>query len=148
MITQLNQKDREMAMKMKRVFQASYAVEAELLKAKHFPPLNRPLSSYMDADTAFYGFHEGADLAAVIEVREENDSTHIHSLVVDPAFFRRGIASKLLKFLLQNFDSKMFTVETGAANEPAITLYERFGFTHVKTWMTDVGIEKVAFEKT
>ncbi|MEQ6166737.1 GNAT family N-acetyltransferase [Ekhidna sp. MALMAid0563] len=147
MITQLNQKDEEIAKKMRKVFQESYAIEAELLKAKNFPPLKRTLSSYMEAETAFYGFHEGANLAAVMEVKEENDITHIQSLVVDPVFFRRGIASKLLKFLLENFDSKMFTVETGAANKPAIALYERFDFQITRKWMTDVGIEKVAMKR-
>ncbi len=137
-----------MALKIREVFQASYAVEAKLLKAeKNFPPLKRPLAGYIESDNSFYGYHEGVALAAVIEIKEANESTHIQSLVVDPVFFRKGIASKLLRFLFENFDSEVFTVETGAANNPAIKLYERFGFSLAKKWMTEFGIEKVAFEK-
>ena len=86
-------------------------------------------------------------MAAVTEVKVENDALHIQSLVVDPAFFRRGIASKLINYLFEHFDVTMFTVETGADNGPAIALYERHGFVLIRKWMTDFGIEKVAFER-
>lgn len=148
MITELNHKNESIAIKIHEVFQSSYAVEAKLLDAEeNFPPLKRPLSAYINTDNSFYGYHEGVALAAVIEIKESNETTHIQSLVVDPVFFRRGIASKLLRFLFENFDSEIFTVETGAANGPAIALYERHGFKKTKQWMTGVGIEKVAFEK-
>lgn len=130
-----------------RVFQVSYAVEARLLNAKEFPPLKRPIEKFINTDTIFYGYYEINKLAAVIEVKVSSNRISIHSLVVDPAFFRRGIATRLLEFLFQEFETNLFTVETGAANEPAIALYERHGFKLVNQWMTEIGIEKVAFEK-
>ncbi|SNT13044.1 Acetyltransferase (GNAT) domain-containing protein [Ekhidna lutea] len=148
MITELNHKDETVAKRIRTVFQASYAVEAKLLKAENnFPPLQRPIDEFIKTDNSFYGFHQGVTLAAVMEIKEDGDSAHIQSLVVDPVFFRKGIASKLLGFLFENFDAKIFTVETGAENGPAIALYERFGFTLMKKWMTEFGIEKVRFEK-
>ncbi|WP_370089809.1 GNAT family N-acetyltransferase [Ekhidna sp.] len=131
------------------MFQVSYVVEAKLLNAEdNFPPLKRPLSAFINTNTIFYGYHKNEKLVAVMEIKADAQSTHIQSLVVDPAFFRKGIAGKLLSFLFENFNSPLFTVETGAANDPAIALYERFGFKLVKKWMTEFGIEKVAFEKT
>ncbi|MEO9482073.1 MAG: GNAT family N-acetyltransferase [Ekhidna sp.] len=147
MIVKLKHENEVIASTIRKVFQASYAIEAELLKAKDFPPLKRPLEDFINTDTVFYGYYVENRLAAAIEIKSERTVTQIHSLVVDPTFFRRGIASKLLELVFQTFDTKLYTVETGADNVPAITLYERFGFSLVRQWMTDIGIEKVAFEK-
>lgn len=136
------------AREIRRVFQVSYAIEAELLNADdNFPPLKRPIDSFLESEQTFYGFYENQKLAAVTEVKFDSDYLHIQSLVVDPKFFRKGIASKLIVFLFSTFKVPLFIVETGAANIPAITLYERHGFQKVKQWMTEIGIEKVAFEK-
>ncbi|MEP1033729.1 N-acetyltransferase [Ekhidna sp.] len=147
MIRLLDHKVESEAISIRQVFQISYAIEAELLQAKNFPPLKRPLADFIASNTSFYGFFEQENLAAVIEVKNEENKIHIHSLVVAPTFFRRGIASKLLNFLFSEFDAQLFIVETGAANGPAISLYERHGFKLVKKWMTEIGIEKVAFER-
>ena len=71
----------------------------------------------------------------------------INSLVVNPKFFRRGIARKLIEFVFNTFDSNLFVVETGLANGPATKLYKKFGFIEVKQWDTDHGIRKIKFEK-
>ncbi|WP_436517449.1 GNAT family N-acetyltransferase [Ekhidna sp. To15] len=147
MIRLINHKIKEEAKQIRQVFQVSYAIEAELLQADDFPPLKRPLENFLNAETTFFGYFEGAELAAVTEVKAEDQILHIHSLVVDPDFFRKGIASKLLEFVFNEFNLKTFTVETGAANGPAIALYEHHGFRIIRQWMTEIGIEKVAFEK-
>ena len=72
---------------------------------------------------------------------------HIQSLVVDPEFFRRGIARKLIEFVLQHYAVKQFTVETGKDNGPARKLYESFGFQLLKTYTADEGILKVRYQK-
>ncbi len=146
MIQKLDHANQTEAENIRSVFQRSYVVEAKLLNATYFPPLHRPLKDFIQAETDFFGFIENGSLAAVIEIKKEDSKIHIQSLVVDPDFFRRGIASKLLNFIFKEY-SGLFTVETGAANGPAIALYERYGFLKVKQWMTDVGIEKVGFEK-
>ena len=77
-----------------------------------------------------------------------NDSfTHIQSLVVSPKFFRQGVAQKLMEFVLESCDSKLFTVETGLENRPATELYRKFGFVEVKQWDTGHGVRKIKFEK-
>lgn len=147
MIKKLNHANLNEAENIRNVFQRSYAIEARLLNATYFPPLHRPLEEFVQATSDFYGFFENECLAAVIEIKTEDGIIHIQSLVVDPDFFRKGIASMLLKFIFSEYPSSQFTVETGAANGPAIALYERYGFHKVRQWMTDVGIEKVGFEK-
>lgn len=128
-----------------QVFQVSYAVEARLLKSNDFPPLKRTAEDIRQDRTVFYGFWKHEKLAGVMEIRSENTRTHICSLTVDPDYFRQGIAVTLLEFALKSYPSERFTVETGLGNAPAVSLYENFGFIRQKTYMTEAGIEKVAF---
>ena len=147
MIEKLNNKDRSTAEQMKVVFNASYAIEGALLQAVNFPPLQRQLEEYMHTDTEFYGFWVEDHLAAAMELHFDATQIHIQSLVVHPDYFRRGIGKQLVQFVFDSFTTELFMVETGAANGPAIALYEKLGFTEVLQWDTSFGIRKVRFEK-
>jgi len=147
MIVKLQNANLAIATKIRSVFQVSYAVEAEILKAVDFPPLKRNLESFLSSSNTFYGYLTDEELVAVAEIDDTNKAIHIQSLVVDPAFFRQGIASKLVEFVLNSYDSKLFTVETGLENKPAIALYKKFNFKEVKQWDTDHGVRKIRFER-
>ena len=146
MIQKLDNKNRAVSKKIRAVFQASYAIEAELLNAKNFPPLQRTLEEFLESNTAFFGVLKNDEFAGVIEISEYHSHTHINSLVVEPKFFRQGIASKLMQFVIHKFDSKRFTVETGVLNTPACQLYKNFNFKEVMQWDTDHGVRKIQFE--
>jgi ribosomal protein S18 acetylase RimI-like enzyme len=148
MIKKLQNNKIEISNQIHLVFQVSYAVEAELLNATNFPPLKRSIESYQKSKNTFFGYFEDKELAGVIEIEQTNIHIDIHSLVVNPDFFRRGIAKQLLEFIFNTFDSTLFIVETGAENKPAIELYKKHGFIEVKQWDTDFGIRKVSFNKT
>ncbi|WP_298512149.1 N-acetyltransferase [uncultured Kordia sp.] len=147
MIKKLQHTSKEIATEIRSVFQVSYAVEAKLLKAVDFPPLKRPLESFLNSDNHFFGYIKKNELAAVVEIHHTTKHTHIQSLVVAPKFFRQGIASQLIKFVFDSYDSDIFMVETGVENGPATTLYRKFGFKEVKQWDTDHGVRKVKFER-
>jgi len=147
MIEKLKNKNPEIAIKIRSVFQASYAIEAKLLNAIDFPPLKRPLESYIESNNDFIGYIKNEELAAVIEIDQNNKHTHIQSLVVHPNFFRQGIARKLMEFVLNFYNSNTFMVETGVENEPASLLYKKLGFKEVKQWDTIYGIRKIRFER-
>ena len=148
MIQKLQNDNIEMAKQIRSVFQLSYRVEAKLLKAVDFPPLKRPLEGYLNSNTLFYGNFKNKELAGVIEINDNKDYTYINSLVVDPKFFRQGIANQLMEFLFKTFASNHFFVETGLNNTPATTLYKKFGFKEIKQWDTDHGVRKIKFERT
>lgn len=146
MIIKLNHSNPECAKQIRRVFQVSYKIEAALLNAVNFPPLQRSLQEFLECQNKFYGYLKGNDLVAVVEIKENNSSTHIQSLVVDPGYFRHGIASAMMEFVLASFTSRLFTVETGVNNVPATSLYKKYGFREVKQWDTDHGVRKIRFE--
>ncbi|WP_298418389.1 GNAT family N-acetyltransferase [uncultured Kordia sp.] len=147
MIQKLQHTNKEVATEIRAVFQVSYAVEAKLLNAINFPPLKRPLESYINSDTLFFGYLKNNELAGVIEINHTTKYTYINSLVVAPKFFRQGIAKRLMEFVFDTFDSNLFMVETGLKNKPATELYKKFGFKEVKQWDTDHGVRKVKFER-
>lgn len=147
MIKKLQNHDLKISSQIQSVFQLSYAVEAILLGVSDFPPLKRPLKSYLESNSEFYGYFENNELAGVIETEQIDNCTSINSLVVKPKFFRSGIGKKLVEFILNRFGSELFVVETGLKNEPAAELYKKLGFKEVKQWNTDFGIRKVMFQK-
>ena len=128
MIKKLNNSDIEISRKIHSVFQNSYKIEAELLNVADFPPLKRTLNDYKNSETEFYGYWKNEEISAIIELERIEQTTEIHSLVVEPNFFRQGLAKKLMTYILQEFDSNVFYVETGLKNKPAIQLYQKFTF--------------------
>lgn len=146
MILKLEHTKRKTAECIRAVFQVSYAVEARLLNAVDFPPLKRPMEGFLQSENVFYGYQTENVLQAVVEIKQLENAVHIQSLVVHPDYFRKGIASELLRFVLKEFKSELFTVETGLANAPATQLYQNFGFVKTREWDTDHGIRKLAFE--
>ncbi len=144
MITKLENMNKDVADKIYTVFQNSYQVEAQLIGTLNFPPLSRGVKDIENSINEFYGFIVDGCLAAVVEIAMENKHLEINSLTVDPKYFRKGIASKLISFILNGFDATIITVETAVVNEPAIILYKKHGFVEFKRWTPSHGIEKIA----
>ena len=147
MITKVDNKKVEISKDIYSIFQASYKVEAKLLKATNFPPLKRTITNFLSCNNMFFAYYLGKDIAGLVEVDDNSESTHIQSLVVYPQYFRKGIAKQLVQFVLDSYTSRLFTVETGLDNKPAIKLYKRFGFQETKQWDTSHGVRKIRFEK-
>ena len=147
MIIKINNKRNKIAKEIRDIFQASYTVEAEMLKAIDFPPLKRTISQFLNSNSEFYAYYLNQNIAGVIEIKSNQDLTHIQSLVVYPKYFRKGIGRKLVQFILDTYKSSIFTVETGLDNYPAIKLYRSFDFEEQDQWNTNHGVRKVRFKK-
>jgi ribosomal-protein-alanine N-acetyltransferase len=62
------------------------------------------------------------------------DVWHLMNIAVDPPLRRRGVAAALLETLLERAGpGQEYTLEVRPSNEPAIRLYERFGFRRAGT---------------
>ena len=133
MIKKLDHTNQAIATKMRIVFQESYAIEAKLLNAINFPPLQRPLQNYIKSTTTFFGYHIKDEIVGIIEVSSKEKTTHINSLVVSPHFFRQGIGRQLMQHILQNFSSKVFTVETGLRKYTCIKIVYKLWFQRGET---------------
>ena len=147
MIIKIDNKRNETAKEIRNIFQVSYAIEAKMLKAIDFPPLKRTISQFLNSNSEFYAYYLNQNIAGVIEITNNQDLTHIQSLVVYPKYFRKGIGRKLIQFILDTYKSIIFTVETGVDNIPAVELYKSFDFEEQDQWRTNHGVIKVRFKK-
>lgn len=155
MIQKLNNVEPEVSQQIYQVFQSSYKIEAELIGVENFPPLSRTVEHIQQSTTQFYGFIVEDRLAGVIEITLRKGAVEsiskttleIDSLTVSPLFFKQGIASLLIEFVLQNKAFKYAIVETAVLNQPAIRLYEKHGFRIFKQFTPPHGIEKVALQR-
>jgi len=144
MIIKLENSNEDIANEIYTIFQNSYKVEAQLIDVPVFPPLLRSAKDIVISKTDFYGFSDNNVLAAIIEIKIENKQVEINSLTVDPKHFRKGIAGKLISFVLDTFEFSDAVVETAVVNKPAINLYKKYGFVEFKRWTPSHGIEKLA----
>ena len=155
MIQQLNITAPEVSQQIYQVFQSSYKIEADLIGVENFPPLSRTVEQIQQSSNEFYGVIVEGELAGVIEITLNegavesiaNTTLEIDSLTVSPLYFKQGIASRLIEFVLQNKAFEYAIVETAAVNQPAIKLYEKHGFKVFKQFTPAHGIEKVALQR-
>ncbi|WP_405600833.1 MULTISPECIES: GNAT family N-acetyltransferase [unclassified Pseudoalteromonas] len=120
MINKLDNTNDRIAKAIFTTFQRAYTIEAQLIDVLDFPPLSRTVNDI------------------------KNDCLDICSLTVDPDYFRKGIAHKLLESVLAITPVSRAIVETAVANTPAINLYKKHGFMEYKRWTPSHGIEKIA----
>lgn len=128
----LDHRMRETAEEIHAVRTAAYAQEAALLQVSSFPPLERTVDDILRSADTFIGARFGTDLAGALGIEREapNAVPWLSSLVVAPAFQRRGVASGLLSFFLGTQHGEVM-VSTDTRNAPALELYARFGFVPV-----------------
>ena len=143
MITKLEHSTEVVAKQIYSIFQNAYIIEAQLIGVDNFPPLLRTYRNIQLSESLFYGYKIQKSLAAVLELMIENDRMEICSLTVEPTFFRKGAASKLLDYTINELKCTQAIVETAVANTPAITLYEKYGFVEMSRWYTPEDIHKV-----
>lgn len=151
-IVKLDNANEAVAKQIYTTFQRSYKIEAELIGTLNFPPLSRTVNDIKNSQTLFYGLYDDTQLEGVIELLIINDRLEINSLTVDPKHFRKGIADKLICYVLSECVTSTAEttaiVETAVVNEPAIKLYKKHDFVEFKRWTPDHGIEKLAMIRT
>ena len=127
---------------------ASYRVEADLIGTDMLPVLHERADQLRASGETFLGARLAGRLAGAVSYKRLDDGTvDIHRLVVDPAAFRRGVATALLDALDAAAPAARTIGATGAANGPARTLYERRGFRPVREVTAGGGVLIVEMER-
>lgn len=110
--------------------QEAYKVEADRIgvRVDLFYPLKETLDELQNStDEIFVSLADGL-ITGAISLEKLEGSLLISKLVVDPKFFRRGIAKALVGHCFKLYPKEEFQVGTGATNSPAINLYQSFRF--------------------
>ena len=93
------------------------------------------IASELDNKLAFWLVATEVDrVAGYIGSQTVMDETDMMNVAVHPDFRRKGIAEALVNALVENLQkmgSRCLTLEVRASNVPAITLYEKLGFSEI-----------------
>ncbi|MER6215864.1 MULTISPECIES: GNAT family N-acetyltransferase [unclassified Streptomyces] len=143
--------DEATAVAVHRIGRAAYAVEAELIGFDGIPALGESMEDMRGRALEWLGAvgpeGEVAGFLAWERPRPGGPVT-LDRLCVDPAWFRRGVASLLLRHALEDlFPGRPVEVTTGAANTPAVTLYTRLGFTRGADFSPAPGLRMASFTR-
>lgn len=147
MISKLDHQNGNTAETIQKIQRAAYLIEAELMKFHGIPQLTESILKIQNSSEVFFGYWEQSRLLGVISYKIENGKVDIHRLAVIPDHFRKGIAGKLIRFLLREFQGMDFVVSTGKANVPAKNLYKIFGFLESKDFEVAPGVFCTSLEK-
>ena len=86
------------------------------------------LGKEIEAGVEFFGWMKGERLLGVTGIQAVRDTTLIRHAYVLPAFQRKGIGARLLKYLMGLAGTDEVLVGTWAAATWAIRFYEKHGF--------------------
>ena len=117
--------DDEVAARIIAIQRRAYRIEADLIGFDGIPGLSETVEDLRDKPLDWRGSHEDDELVGLIGWVVSGTCCDIDRLAVDPDFHRRGHGRALVASL-SGF--QRITVSTGAANRPAIALYESLGF--------------------
>ena len=112
----------------------THAAKAAILEKKNFstPWSEQSFLDELKLENSFYAVAlEGDEVIGVCGSIRIGDEADILNVSVHSEYRRRGIAEKMLEFVLQkNVDMgvRAFVLEVRKSNEPARKLYEKFGF--------------------
>ncbi|KIF00840.1 hypothetical protein PL81_38890 [Streptomyces sp. RSD-27] len=143
--------DEATAATVHRIGLAAYAVEAELIGFDGIPALGEGLEEMRGRALGWLGaVGPDGDIEGFLAWEETaaGGPVGIDRLCVDPARFRRGVASRLLRHALEEvFPGRAVEVATGADNAPAVALYERLGFVRGAGFSPAPGLRMASFTR-
>ena len=144
----LDLSDAEVATALLELQRRAYEVEAALIGSRDIPPLTETLEELQRSGEAFLGVLVEGRMMGAVSYRLVGDTIDVHRLVVDPASFRAGIGTTLVRAALASEPSAgRAIVQTGARNEPARNLYLREGFEELDELEVVPGLRVARFGK-
>lgn len=83
-----------------------------------------------DGISKVYVYEKDDLIVGFIIATDLKETCDILSIVVDPLYRNKGIASNLIDYLISSLDEelKLITLEVSVNNKNALSLYDKFGF--------------------
>ena len=109
-------------------FESVYAL-GNLLN-ENFSKTNQLDQLLKDPYTKFYVYEENERIVGFLMYTELEETIDISNIIVDKAYRHKKIASNLLDTMMSTMKDtvRLITLEVRKDNEPAISLYKKFGF--------------------
>ncbi|KWX80485.1 GNAT family N-acetyltransferase [Paenibacillus jilunlii] len=129
----------------------AYRLEAERIGFHEIPPLLETRDMLSRSKECFYGsFDDSGELMGAVAVQEESSGRlTVTRMMVNPDFFRQGVAGRLLEYIFGQYpDMDQFIVSTGKLNEPAVALYTKHGFVPAGLEEVAPGVELIEFHRS
>ena len=82
---------------------------------------DKSVDGYLAINNGFY-------IGMIVHRKDPQKGRYIVSLYIDKDFRKNGVASALIKSVMDNYKEDKFTVLVGDFNTPAINLYKKLGF--------------------
>jgi ribosomal protein S18 acetylase RimI-like enzyme len=120
---------------------AAYRGEAELLGTDALPPLTETAAQLRACGEELWV--TGAPPAAAVGLEPEGPALRIARLMVAPAARRRGLGRAAVALAVERAEGRPVVVSTGAANAPALALYEGAGFVRTRERTAPGGVRVV-----
>ncbi|BBI35249.1 GNAT family N-acetyltransferase [Cohnella abietis] len=126
----------------------AYRVEAALIGVADLPPLLDTVKDLQACKETFWGYRDkDGDLIGVVSYQQDKVGFYsICRMMVHPNYFRQGIGSLLMAYILnqRNDVTPTWSVTAEIRNLPAIHMYKRFGFELAETFKPVQGIQMVS----
>ena len=141
-ITPLDLADAAVAAELHRVWQAAYAVEAQWLGERDFPPLRLDVHGLRALGYRFLGARLHGQLLGALAVEDTRSDAEraaradvqVAALVVDPVHHGKGIARELIAEFQRTVDADGAFAHTGVANAASRVAFGRMGFLWHRTF--------------
>src|SRR2546423_13357324 len=126
MVTPADIRDSAVATQIHALQRAAYAIEADRIGCTDFPPLNEAFEMLQSSRDCFVVFVEEERIIGCLSYEWIGVRATITRLVVSPQYFRRGVASALLRILETRLPAgTIVCASTADLNEAAIRVYDK-----------------------
>ncbi|MGF7048358.1 GNAT superfamily N-acetyltransferase [Paenibacillus sp. DS2015] len=150
MIIDLSLNDEETLHQIWRLQHVAYRLEAERIGFNDIPPLLDTYDTLRNCGETFVGEidDDGELLGAVAVLSEGKGMLTLTRMMVSPEHFRQGIAGRLIQYVLGKYsDIPLFIVSTGTRNDPAFSLYLKYGFVPFDKYEVAPNVELTTFHR-